>query len=459
MHALARELKRCAPTTMDLAVVPGLSPEPRTVRRTEHAAVRIVQLQFYALLLLGLALPGARAWGLAALVAFQLQPLLALGGTRLRPPDLLWITFTRLPVEIWLWLVAVVASPPPEEEDEVERRRPVYTELLADGLQRFFEPRRESCPLCDGTRLTVRLETTDLMQHKPGRFTLERCGDCGHIFQNPRLTIEGLNFYYKDAYDGLGEAHMDAIFGYSKQPYLARARMLSDAGAPRRWLDVGGGHGHFCCTAREVWTDTTFDCLDLSESVEEAARRGWADTGYRGLFPELASTLSEQYDVVSMSHYLEHTTDPVAEIAAAHVALAPEGRLLIEVPNPESPLGRILGRWWIPWFQPQHLHLIPASNLGELLRAHGFEPEVWHHAEAHQKVDLLLASTLILGRVAGQQVPWKAPFRWYQRTWQLLVVAVFWPLVVVAIAADQVCDPLVRRLGWSNTYRVLARKV
>ena len=33
-------------------------------------------------------------------------------------------------------------------------------------------------------------------------FTLEQCGDCGHVFQNPRLTPEGLEFYYRDFYDG-----------------------------------------------------------------------------------------------------------------------------------------------------------------------------------------------------------------------------------------------------------------
>src|SRR5207237_653225 len=75
----------------------------------------------------------------------------------------------------------------------------------------------------------VHLRSRDLLQHKPGRFTLARCRACRHIFQNPRLSLAGLDFYYKDFYDGIGEAGMEFIFGYGVAPYLARARMMKAA--------------------------------------------------------------------------------------------------------------------------------------------------------------------------------------------------------------------------------------
>src|SRR5690625_7825123 len=96
--------------------------------------------------------------------------------------------------------------------DEVAQRRPRYLADIAAGLDRFFEPRRKDCPWCGSDRLVVRLRTTDLLQHKPGRFVLERCGDCDHIFQNPRLNGEGLEFYYRDVYDGLGEEKLAQMF-------------------------------------------------------------------------------------------------------------------------------------------------------------------------------------------------------------------------------------------------------
>jgi hypothetical protein len=79
-----------------------------------------------------------------------------------------------------------------------DSRRPYYQAELANGVGRFFEPRRDTCPWCGSLDLSIRLQTTDLIQRKPGRFTLEQCGACQHIFQNPRLTRAGLDFYYRD---------------------------------------------------------------------------------------------------------------------------------------------------------------------------------------------------------------------------------------------------------------------
>jgi hypothetical protein len=60
------------------------------------------------------------------------------------------------------------------------------------------------------------------------------------------------------------------------------------------WLDVGGGQGHFCCPAREVWPET-FDGVDLGEGIEEAARRRRVDRGHRGLFTEFAASAAVPY--------------------------------------------------------------------------------------------------------------------------------------------------------------------
>jgi hypothetical protein len=89
--------------------------------------------------------------------------------------------------------------------DPFEARRAYYQTELARGVGRFLEPRRDTCPWCGSTDLSVRLWTSDLTQRKPGRFTLEQCGTCRHIFQNPRLTPAGLDFYYRDFYRLPGE--------------------------------------------------------------------------------------------------------------------------------------------------------------------------------------------------------------------------------------------------------------
>jgi SAM-dependent methyltransferase len=464
----AVKLKRYACMTTDLAVAPGLRAVPEDPDRrmavlremAGGAAPLFIAAPPIIAAILAVGVVGWPVFGLAALVAYHLQPLLILGGLAFRPRDLVWSTLLRTVRDAWGALrTALGRWRPPDEPDAREERRPIYQELLAGGVGRFFEPRQERCPLCGASELSAHLQVPDLLQHKPGQFTLERCRACGHIFQNPRLSLEGLDFYYRDFYDGLGEAVMGPIFAMGRELYLARARMLQGIAIPTRWLDVGGGHGDFCCLAREVWPEARFDALDLSESLDEAVRSGWVDRGYRGLFPDVAKEMDGTYDVVSMSHYLEHTRDPRAELIAARRALRPGGHLLIEVPDPDSPFFRLLGRYSAHWFQPQHQHFVSVQNLTRLFREEGFASVLWHRGEAHLEVDFIFAIFLLLGRLAvPPDLPWRPRTSWTGRAWHGLVWTLGLPPLLLAHGLDALAAPFIRRWNLSNAYRVLARR-
>ena len=125
--------------------------------------------------------------------------------------------------------------------ETIAELRPVYEALLAGGTDKFFEPRREDCPVCGSRELRVRLRNTDLLQNKPGRFTLEQCTHCGHIFQNPRLSPAGLAFYYRDFYDGIGTASLGRMFATSGAIYVDRARAVAKfASRSGGWMSVPG---------------------------------------------------------------------------------------------------------------------------------------------------------------------------------------------------------------------------
>lgn len=344
--------------------------------------------------------------------------------------------------------------------DPYEARRPYYQEELAGGIERFFEPRRETCPWCGSANLSVRLQTSDLIQRKPGRFTLEQCGACRHIFQNPRLTPAGLNFYYRDFYDGLGQELLERAFSTNGRSYRARIEMLKPFTTPRAWLDVGAGYGHFCQLAREVWPSTVFDGLDQSVSVEQAQHRGWLDRAYRGEFIAFTDELAGRYDVVSMHHYLEHTREPFDELDAAAKILSIGSYLLIEMPDPEFTLGRVLRRWWMPWFQPQHQHMIPVDNLTRALVDRGFSVTAIERGAAHQSCDLFSGLMLALNAaLPDPRLPWLAtkPTRWRQLA-HTAVWAGGTPLLMTTLLLDKLLGQVVRRTRTGNAYRVLARK-
>jgi SAM-dependent methyltransferase len=177
------------------------------------------------------------------------------------------------------------------------------------------------------------------------------------------------------------------------------------------------------------------------------------------MFPDLAPSFAGRYDAVSMSHYLEHTLEPRKELAAAHVALAPGGHLMIEVPDPDFIFGKLLGRYWLPWFQPQHQHLISVGNLERLLREHGFEPVTWHRGAAHQKVDFFFATWLLMDRIAP---PPRLPWRWrgpIAGAWRVVAWTAGAPLIFGGILLDNLIGPFFQRAKVSNTYRVIARRV
>ncbi|MGH3910777.1 MAG: class I SAM-dependent methyltransferase [Pseudonocardiaceae bacterium] len=466
------QLKLHAPAGLDLALAPHLTSDDTVLTKDAEAVAALHGPNTTAVLLPQLAWLGTlaasclfgRRWALAALGAWSVQPLAVFAGSpSLRPADLWSYSATRVVAEPRRITSALGAARTRQAglPDPVEQRRPSYQAELAQGVERFFEPRRTDCPWCSSNRLTVALRTRDLLQHKPGSFTLNRCGDCGHVFQNPRLSPAGLDFYYRDFYDGLGEQALDRTFRMRKGLYLQWAATLQGVAQPTSWLDVGTGHGHFCNAAREVWPQTSFDGLDISEGIKLAEHRGWIERGYRGSFVDLSQSMTGRYDVVSMFHYLEHSREPQQELEAARTALRAGGHLLIEVPDPESTWGRWLGKWWLPWLQPQHLNFVPAGNLRRRLEQLGFTVVLEQHAQAHDPADLVWAMLTRLNDLttSGEDLPWRQTKP--RRSQPLVRTATFAagvPALLAARAADRLLAPLAPRLRCTNAYRMLARK-
>lgn len=492
---LVRTLKEYAPDATGWALAPGLTgPPPDPARHAEELRARglppalLSAAQLAGLALLVKCLVSAPRWGIAATALYWLQPALVLGPVRGPRPAGLARATTLRPLRALSTALRTLATPAAEEPGAtteacgatgdsgvteepgateesgpagVAARRAAYADALARGTDRFFEPRRTDCPWCSAPDPVVRVRTPDLMQGKPGRFTLEECRQCGHIFQNPRLTPDGLDFYYRDFYEGLGGDGTALVLGRMSGTYRDRAELLRPFTTPRAWLDVGTAAAHFCNAARGVWPDTRFDGLDMGEGVHEAARRGWIDTAYQGQFPDLADRLAGRYDTVSMHHYLEHTRDPRAELDAAVKVLAPGGHLLIELPDPESRAGRLFGRYWLPWFQPQHQHLMPVGNLKQALAARGFTVLVEQHGAAHQPNGDFLGATVLAANslVPDPDAPWSTvPSTPARRAARSAVQAMAVPCYAAALGLDSLRTAVARVADGGNAYRLLARK-
>ncbi len=84
---------------------------------------------------------------------------------------------------------------------------------------------------------------------------------------------------------------------------------------------------------------------------------------------------SASFDLVHMSHVLEHVPDPVRLLTEAVDLARPGGQIYLETPNVDSFSRRRAGKYWVPWEAPRHLYLYSPATLGELVSGVGLEVE------------------------------------------------------------------------------------
>lgn len=81
----------------------------------------------------------------------------------------------------------------------------------------------------------------------------------------------------------------------------------------------------------------------------------------------------DSFDVILMSHVLEHLHRPVEFLAECRKLLKPGGKLVLSTPNINSFGNMIYRRNWLPLDPPRHLILYNRKSLANVLRAAGFE--------------------------------------------------------------------------------------
>ena len=140
------------------------------------------------------------------------------------------------------------------------------------------------------------------------------------------------NYKINDQADGAEQHVFDAASGVMR----ARSAVLLDRllTVPRMpmsgaILDVGCGTGGTlkAFADRGKWV---LDALDLDKRNVALLE---ALPGFRTFYTCTPAQLSEQYDVVTLVHSLEHFLDPFSTLQDLHGKLRPGGRLFVEVPN------------------------------------------------------------------------------------------------------------------------------
>lgn len=219
-----------------------------------------------------------------------------------------------------------------------------------------------------------------------GSGQVTRCAACGQPQLSPLPSDDELSRYYATEYRKGGRYGADAadlsafpkdnLFFYNRGvsiTELLRPRLTTTR--PLRILDVGAGYGHILQMLGEAFPTATRVAHELSEPCVAHLRR----IGVLVLQGDLSAALAghpEPFDVIVLSHVLEHLRTPVETLAMLRSHLRPEGLLYVEVPHvsPDA-LTRYPDSPWAPRHDEPHLTFFGAAQLRALLERAGYRAD------------------------------------------------------------------------------------
>ncbi len=234
-----------------------------------------------------------------------------------------------------------------------------------------------SCPMCEVDSGKLLLEGHDLLHDGEHVFTLNTCARCGHIYQNPRPSIEEIGRYYPPTYMPFLKAIEDEPSWFKRlDRHYGRSRRCQAvhkaAGKVGRLLDVGCATGIFLDGMRTLGWDVAG--VEPTTSAAAYARDRFGLDVFEGRLED-APFADHSFDVITLWDVLEHVHEPKQVLDKIHQLLRPGGLLVMSLPNPDSIEARFLDRYWAGWDLPRHLNLFRPTQLRQHLAQMGFQTQ------------------------------------------------------------------------------------
>lgn len=212
-----------------------------------------------------------------------------------------------------------------------------------------------------------------------GIFRVVECRRCGHVYVNPRLSVERLHEMYQEEYWTSDRAKE---FGYTSylaeaplylRTYRVRSRVI-DAYKPKpgRVLDVGCAAGFFLAVMAERGWKTTG--IEISKPMVDYARDELGLSAmHRGDLLSVDLGDDPPFDLITLWDVVEHLERPDEHLARATELLADDGILVLETQNVASTFARLMGRRWQHYKHEEHLYHFHPDSMRRLLADAGLQ--------------------------------------------------------------------------------------
>jgi SAM-dependent methyltransferase len=219
----------------------------------------------------------------------------------------------------------------------------------------------QNCPLCSGNQSSL----FDQRNFRDLVVINRLCSRCGLVFQSPRMPDKELAAFYEQEYRQLYQGSPEpgardlAIQRQRAESLVAFSR--GRIAAVSRHLDIGCSAGLLLEQFQSAYGCQPTGIEPGNDYRSYAQAKGL--TAYPSL-DALRASNPGQFDLISLAHVLEHLPNPVEFLEGLRRdLLAPEGRLLVEVPN----------LYAHDSFEVAHLVAFSRFTLTQVLKKAGYE--------------------------------------------------------------------------------------
>ncbi|MGF7216550.1 2-polyprenyl-3-methyl-5-hydroxy-6-metoxy-1,4-benzoquinol methylase [Spirosoma lacussanchae] len=228
-----------------------------------------------------------------------------------------------------------------------------------------------TCPVCGNSQFKPFLVCKDYLVSQQ-EFTIQQCQSCNFRLTNPRPDQLSIGAYYKSdqyvSHNDQGGGLINSVYRFVRTITLKQKLQLITTltGGTGKLLDIGCGTGAFLDVSQQAgWTIKGVE-------PDPDARAIASHKTKISIQPDLAAIDQEQVDMITMWHVLEHVPTLNETIEQIHSRLAPNGTLLIAVPNSDSYDASYYKQYWAAYDVPRHLYHFTPDTIERLFNKHGF---------------------------------------------------------------------------------------
>lgn len=227
--------------------------------------------------------------------------------------------------------------------------------LLEDLLNR-------NCLFCGGSRTGSTFLPPDRFVPDGQPIQLVVCVDCG-TFESV-LDVENVKIEGPDA-NYLPHQTPGGLRGWlATRSQLRKVSIIKPWVGGGKLVDIGCGSGGFMNAWRSVCPGERVVGIESSPRAVEAARVRGLEVIETSIEVPLPEEIADGR-LYTMWHVLEHLEDPVSTLTHIREIMAPEGKIVVVVPNAAATERTLFGAHTVAWDPPRHRwHFTPEGLTG-----------------------------------------------------------------------------------------------